>query len=43
MTGHTLGAWTRFYAGDYGKAQRDEARQRMLDAGFGAAASQRSS
>ena len=33
MTGHTLGTWTRFYAGDYGKAQRDEAR--MLEAGFG--------
>jgi integrase len=36
MTGHSLGTWTRFYANDYGKAQRDEARQRMLDAGFGA-------
>jgi len=35
MTGHTLGTWTRFYAGDYGKAQRDEARARMLEAGFG--------
>ena len=36
MTGHTLGTWTRFYASDYGKAQRDEARARMLAAGFGA-------
>jgi hypothetical protein len=36
MTGHTLGTRTRFYASDYGKAQRDEARPRMLEAGFGA-------
>jgi integrase len=36
MTGHTLGTWTRFYASDYGKAQRDEARARMLEAGHGA-------
>lgn len=35
MTGHSLGTWTRFYANDYGKAQRDEARERMLAAGFG--------
>lgn len=28
MTGHTLATWTKFYASDYGKAQRDEARQR---------------
>ena len=37
MTGHSLDVWTRHYAGDYGKPQRDEARARMLGAGFGAA------
>ena len=37
MTGHSLGAWTRQDAGDYGKAQREEARTRMLGAGFGVA------
>lgn len=37
MTGHSLGAWTRHYAGDYGKAQRGEARARLLNAGFGLA------
>jgi integrase len=36
MTGHTLGTWTRFHASDYGKAQRDEALERMLGASFGA-------
>ena len=36
MTGHSLDVWVRHYAGDFGKAQRDEARQRMLAAGFGA-------
>lgn len=36
MTGHSLDTWTRHYAGDYGKAQRDEARARMLAHGFGA-------
>ena len=35
MTGHSLDVFTRHYAGDYGKAQRDEARARMLAAGFG--------
>src|SRR3954454_3204178 len=30
-----LDVFTRHYAGDYGKAQRDEARARMLAAGFG--------
>jgi len=35
MTGHSLEVWTRHYAGDYGKAQRDEARARMLEHGFG--------
>ena len=38
MTGHSLDVWTRHYAGDYGKPQRDEARARMLAAGFGVAA-----
>jgi integrase len=37
MTGHSLDVWTRHYAGDYGKPQRDEARARMLEHGFGAA------
>jgi integrase len=36
MTGHSLDVWTRHYAGDYGKPQRDEARARMLEHGFGA-------
>jgi integrase len=36
MTGHTPGTWTHLYASDHGKAQRDEARARMLEAGFGA-------
>jgi hypothetical protein len=36
MTGHSLDVWTRHYAGDYGKTQRDEARARMLEHGFGA-------
>jgi integrase len=35
MTGHSLDVWTRHYAGDYGKPQRDEARARMLEHGFG--------
>ncbi len=35
MTGHSLDVFTRHYAGDYGKAQRDEARARMLAHGFG--------
>ena len=38
MTGHALDTWTRHYAGDYGKAQRDEARARLLEHGFGAVA-----
>ena len=37
MTGHSLDTWIRHYAGDHGKRQRDEARQRTLDAGFGLA------
>jgi integrase len=36
MTGHSLDVWTRHYADDYGKPQRDEARARMLEHGFGA-------
>lgn len=36
MTGHSLDVWTRHYASDYGKPQRDEARARMLEHGFGA-------
>jgi integrase len=35
MTGHSLDTWTRYYAGDYGKPQRDEARARMSSHGFG--------
>jgi hypothetical protein len=35
MTGHSLDVFTRHYADDYGKAQRDEARARMLAHGFG--------
>lgn len=35
MTGHSLDVFTRHYAGDYGKAHRDEARARMLEHGFG--------
>lgn len=36
MTGHSLDVWTRYYASDYGKPQRDEARARMSAHGFGA-------
>ena len=35
MTGHSLDVFTRHYADDYGRAQRDEARARMLAHGFG--------
>jgi hypothetical protein len=35
LTGHSLDVFTRHYASDYGKAQREEARARMLAAGFG--------
>jgi integrase len=35
MTGHSLDVWTRHYAGEYGKPQREEARARMLEFGFG--------
>src|SRR5581483_5498851 len=36
MTGHSLTTWTKSYAASYGKAQRDEARERLLAHGFGA-------
>jgi integrase len=36
LTGHSLNVWTRYYARSFGKAQRDEARARMLEHGFGA-------
>jgi integrase len=36
LTGHSLTVWTQNYARSFGKAQRDEARTRMLDHGFGA-------
>jgi integrase len=42
MTGHSLDTWTRYYAGDYGKPQRDEARAKMLEHGFGASSRVRS-
>jgi integrase len=35
LTGHSLNVWTRYYARSFGKAQRDEARARMLEHGFG--------
>lgn len=35
MTGHSLAVWARSYAGSFGKAQRDEARARLLEHGFG--------
>ena len=37
LTGHSLNVWTRHYARSFGKAQREEARARMLEHGFGAA------
>jgi hypothetical protein len=36
MTGHSPAVWAKFYARSFGKAQRDEARARMLEHGFGA-------
>jgi integrase len=36
MTGHSLDVWARNYARSFGKAQRDEARARLLEHGFGA-------
>jgi integrase len=38
LTGHSLAVWMENYARSFGKAQRDEARDRMLKHGFGAAA-----
>ncbi len=38
-TGHSLDVFVRVYADDDGKAQRDEAPERMLAAGFGGSAS----
>jgi integrase len=35
LTGHSLATWAAFYARSFGKAQRDEARSRMLESGFG--------
>jgi hypothetical protein len=38
MTGHSLAAvWAQPYARSFGKAQRDEARDRLLSFGFGSA------
>jgi hypothetical protein len=36
MTGHSLEVWARDYARSFGKTQRDEARARLLEHGFGA-------
>ena len=36
ITGHSVDVWARFYVRSFGKAQRDEARERMLAHGFGA-------
>jgi integrase len=36
ITGHSPAVWARFYARSFGKAQRDEARDRLLQYGFGA-------
>lgn len=35
LTGHSLNVWTRYYARSFGKEQRNEARARMLEHGFG--------
>jgi integrase len=35
ITGHSLAVWTKHYARSFGKAQRDEARARLLAHGFG--------
>jgi hypothetical protein len=36
ITGHSPAVWARFYARSFGKAQREEARDRLLEHGFGA-------
>jgi integrase len=35
ITGHSPAVWAKFYARSFGKAQRQEARRRMLEHGFG--------
>jgi hypothetical protein len=35
ITGHSPAVWARFYARSFGKTQRDEARDRLLEHGFG--------
>jgi hypothetical protein len=37
MTGHSLDVWARHYGRSFGKPQRDEARARLLEQGFGTA------
>jgi integrase len=36
LTGHSLAVWASSYARSFGKSQRDDARAKMLDHGFGA-------
>jgi hypothetical protein len=36
LTGHSLAVWATSYARSYGREQRREARERLLDHGFGA-------
>jgi integrase len=35
ITGHSLATWQSAYARDFGKQHRDEAREKLLAAGFG--------
>ena len=35
LTGHSVAVWATFYARSFRKAQRDEARDRLLEHGFG--------
>jgi hypothetical protein len=37
MTGQSVAVWARSYARSFGKAQRDEARARLLEYGLGLA------
>lgn len=39
ITGHSPAVWARFYARSFGKAQRDESRDRLLAHGYGKDAS----
>jgi hypothetical protein len=39
LTGHSLAVWTTYYARSFGKAQRDESRDRLLAHGYGKDAS----